>query len=143
MTDTDTDTITLGVQAGDPTADAKTKPHYIELRKLLAATCVGPYSPEVDEFAIVLRIDGEFFDFDFEGLEKLRRRKKDRYITVDIGVPERRWKEVTAADLRRYLADQVGDALQAFVERLKKDKVAIEDAALRADYQRVRDQYLG
>ena len=52
------DTVTLGVQAGDERAGQTTEPHFMSLRKLLASVCTGPYSTEVDEFALILRIDG-------------------------------------------------------------------------------------
>jgi len=59
------DTITLGVQSsGD---DDRTSEHVLELRKSLAAHCKGPYSAEISEFALVLRIGGNMQEFDFEG----------------------------------------------------------------------------
>jgi len=77
------DTITLGVQSsGD---DDRTGEHVLELRKLLAAHCKGPYSDEISEFALVLRVGGNMQEFDFEGCECIRRNRKDRYITVDLG----------------------------------------------------------
>src|SRR5438309_4867325 len=80
-----TDTVTLGVQSsGD---DDRTNQHVLELRKLLAAYCKGPYSEEISEFALVLRIGGNMQEFDFEGCERIRRNRKDRYITVDLGFP--------------------------------------------------------
>jgi hypothetical protein len=58
-----TDTITLGVQSsGD---DDRTAKHVHELRKLLATSCKGPYSKEISEFALVLRIGGKMQEFDF------------------------------------------------------------------------------
>lgn len=69
------DTITIGVQSsGD---DDRTDRHIIELRKLLAKYCKGPYSSEVREFALVLRIGGNMQEFAFEGCERIRRGKKE------------------------------------------------------------------
>jgi len=75
-----TDTITLGVQSsGD---DDRTGEHVLELRKLLAAQCKGPYSDEISEFALVLRVGGKMQEFDFEGCERIRRNRKNRYVTL-------------------------------------------------------------
>jgi len=41
-----TETITLGVQSGGD--DDRTNEHVLELRKLLAAYCKGPYSEQID-----------------------------------------------------------------------------------------------
>jgi len=106
-----TDTITLGVQSsGD---DDRTDKHVLELRKLLAASCKGPYSEEVSEFALVLRIGGNMQEFDFEGCERIRRNRKEKYITVDLGFPSRRWKGVTDIEIRRYLAEIVETVFSA------------------------------
>src|SRR6266704_2470699 len=83
-------TITLGVQSsGD---DDRTAKHILELRRSLATHCKGPYSEEISEFALVLRIGGNMQEFDFEGCERIRRNRKDKYITVDLGFPSRRWR---------------------------------------------------
>src|SRR5882672_11577904 len=93
-----THTITLGVQSsGD---DDHTDKHVLELRKLLAASCKGPYSEEISEFALVLRIGGKMQEFDFEGCERIRRNRKAKYITVDLGFPSRRWRGVTDSEIR-------------------------------------------
>jgi hypothetical protein len=120
------DMVTMGVQAGGPEADAAVAPHYMPLRKLLSSKCNARYSSEVDEFALVLRIDGSVDKWSFEGCDRLRRSRTGRYITVDIGVPEVRWNDVSRGDLRRYLMDCVRQSFQLFVAKLKKDKTDID-----------------
>jgi hypothetical protein len=71
-----TETITLGVQSGGD--DDRTNEHVLELRKLLAAYCKGPYSEQISEFALVLRIGSNMQEFDFEGCERIRRDRKDK-----------------------------------------------------------------
>src|SRR5437868_2523835 len=87
------DTITLGVQVGS--RSNRTEAPILELRKLLAQHCIGFYSPEVKEFALVLRVGGEVQEFDFEGCERIRRSRKEKYITVDVGLPSYRWNSAT------------------------------------------------
>ena len=136
-----TDTITLGMQSsGD---DDRTGKHVLELRKLLAKSCKGPYSEEISEFALVLRIGGNMQEFDFEGCERIRRNRKDRYITVDLGFPSRRWRGLPDSEIRRYLADIVETGLLCCLHRLKKDKVKVHETKLLNDFANVKQHFLG
>lgn len=136
-----TETITLGVQSsGD---DNRTNQHVLELRKLLAAYCKGPYSEEITEFALVLRIGGNMQEFDFEGCERIRRNRKDRYITVDLGFPSRKWRDVVGREIRKYLADIVETGLLCCLHRLKKDKAKVQEAKLLNDFTKVKQHFLG
>jgi hypothetical protein len=135
-----TDTITLGVQSsGD---DDRTGELVLELRRLLAARCKGPYSDEISEFALVLRIGGKMQEFDFEGCERVRRNRKDRYITVDVGFPSRKWRGVSDSEIRRYLADIVETGLLCCLHRLKKDKARVHEAKLMNDFTNVKQHFL-
>jgi hypothetical protein len=135
-----TDTITLGVQSsGD---DDRTGEHVLELRRLLAAHCKGPYGDEVSEFALVLRVGGRMQEFDFKGCERIRRNRKDRYITVDLGFPSRKCRGVSDSEIRRYLADIVETGLLCCLHRLKKDKVRVREAKLMNDFTNVKQHFL-
>jgi hypothetical protein len=135
-----TDTITLGVQSsGD---DDRTGEHILELRRLLAAQCKGPYSDEIAEFALVLRVGGKMQEFDFECCDRIRRNRKDRYITVDLGFPSRKWRGVSDSEIRRYLADIVETGLLCCLHRLKKDKVRVHEAKLINDFTNVKQHFL-
>lgn len=135
------ETITLGMQSsGD---DDRTGEHVFELRGLLSAHCKGPYSDEISEFALVLRVGGNMQEFDFEGCERIRRNRKDRYITVDLGFPSRKWRGVSDSEIRRYLADIVETGLLCCLHRLKKDKVKVHEAKLMNDFANVKRNFLG
>jgi hypothetical protein len=134
-------TITLGMQtSGD---DDRTGEHVVELRKLLAAYCNGPYSDEIAEFALVLRVGGKMQEFDFEGCERIRRNRKGRYITVDLGFPSRKWRGVSDSVIRGYLADIVETGLLCCLHRLKKDKAKVQEAKLMNDFTNVKKDFLG
>jgi|SRR5215469_2351861 len=75
-----TATITLGMQtSGD---DYRTAKHVLELRKLLRARCKGPYSEEISEFALVLRVGGHMQEFDFEGCQRVRRNRREKFLLI-------------------------------------------------------------
>ena len=134
------DTVTLGMQSSRE--DDRTSQHVLPLRKLLASRCTGPYSDEVKEFALVLRIGGEMLEFDFRGCERIRRNKKSSYITVDLGFPSSEWKGQSDEHIRRYLAQIVETGLRCCLERLARDGADVDGDRLLADYERVRQEYL-
>jgi hypothetical protein len=139
-TDLASATITLGAQtSGD---DDRTDKHILELRKLLAVHCKGPYCEEIAEFALVLRVGGKFQEFDFKGCERVRRNSKGRCITVDLGFPCRRWRGVSDKEIREYLAGAVETGLLCCLHRLKKDKVEVRDAALMRGFAAVKRRFL-
>jgi len=92
-------TITLGVQTSRE--DNRTEKPILEMRQLLALHCKGPYSPDIREFALILRVGGEMQEFKFEGCERIRRSRKEKYITVDLGFPSSRWKGATDSSISR------------------------------------------
>ena len=70
--------VTLGAEVGESDPDEVTlAPHY-DLRRLVAEYCREVYSPDVDEFAPILRFDGEITHGNLEGCMNLRRVFKDR-----------------------------------------------------------------
>jgi hypothetical protein len=138
----DKPTVIVGVQTGDVPSDRATDPHIRPLRKLLQAHCRGPYSPDVDEFSLVIRIDGDIYHWEQEGCDRMRRSKKERYITIDIYVPRARWEGVSGIEIRKYLAACVEDAFRRMIGKLQRDKVSVDGDALLRDFATVREQYL-
>lgn len=134
-------TITLGAQTSRE--DDRTGKLILELRKLLAAKCEGPYSSEIKEFALILRVGGEMQEFNFEGCERIRRNKKEHYITVDLGFPSYRWKNASDQEIRSYLAELVGTGLLCCIKRLQGDKDWIDSDRLMADFEKARQEFLG
>jgi hypothetical protein len=123
--------ISIGLQAGEPDdAFGWPKSH---LYKLFEKHCSSTYCPAIKEFALVLRVCGSIWDFGPEAIERIRRRRADRCITVDIVVPVTRWHGKTEQQIKEYLAVQVRRALELCVARLKKDKEKLDDSAMFKD----------
>lgn len=138
----DKPTILVGAQIGGVAADRATDPHIRPLRNLLTTYCLGPYSPEVDEFSLVIRVDGDIGYWNQEGCDRMRRSKKERYITIDIYVPRSRWEGVRGIEIRKYLAACVEEAFQKMIRKLEKDKVVVDGDALLRDFAIVKKKYL-
>lgn len=134
--------ISIAGQMGDTYSTPIVWPLRNGLRKRMLEHLHSPHSPDVDELSFVLRVGGFLQAFDFEGIERLRRSKVKRYITVDIGVPECLWRSKTRQELARYLAGCVEEGLLAFIQKLKKDKAPIEGERLMAEWQEAKAAFL-
>lgn len=139
--DLNTATITLGAQTSRE--DNRTDKPVLEMRRLLASYCQGPYSPEIREFALILRVGGEMQEFNFEGCERIRRNRKEKYITVDLGFPSNRWKGATDSSIREYIAEAVETGLLCCIRRLEKDRSPVESTKLMKDFTRAKQVFLG
>jgi hypothetical protein len=78
----------------------------------------------------VLRIDGEFLQFGQEGIRRISRRNRGRYIETEIIIPEAAWRGRSRNELRDFLAKQIRAALQSCVARLRKDKEPVDEPKL-------------
>ena len=134
--------VTIGVQAGDIESSEATRPAFIGLRKQLANHCTGSYSPQITEFAIVLRVCGSLWRFEGEGVQKLRLNLKQAYITADYVIPETRWRGLPLSDIKVYLAAAVLEALQSMSARLVKAKVPCDLAKLLGDARSATSAFL-
>ena len=133
--------VSLAYEAGGP--DVNIQQHVLQLRKLLARYCRGPYSSEVGGFALALRIEGCFKSYGPEGIDRVRRNKKDRYVTADIRIPAKRWKGVDGKEFSRYLSSAVRDALEVCGNRLKSQRVVVDIHRLLLDYGEAQAEFLG
>ena len=114
----------------------------LQLRQLLRKYCVRPYSHEVLGFVLVLRVDGSLKQYGADGVDRIRRNKKDKYIAADICIPERRWKELSQVEFNRYLASAVKFALETCAACLKKQKVLVDTESMLLDYAQAEADFL-
>jgi hypothetical protein len=123
--------ITLGAQCGGPDTGPISKIK-IDLWRALREECRDSFCPAIEEYAIVLRISGALDDFGAESIERIRRRRPDRYITADIIIPESVWRPQTFHQSKYYLAQRVRAAIVAMADRLKHDREDVDSVALLA-----------
>ena len=129
--------VTIGIQSGDEDSSNAVSEIILNLRKLFNQKMDKRYIQEVDEFSFVLRVDGKFSYWNFEGCEKLRIRKKDKYITIDIGVTKRIWQNFEVNELKEYLSNCILDGFNQFVKKFKKEKFIVQDELLIQDVKKI------
>ncbi len=132
--------VSLACEVGGP--DVTVHSHVLLLRRLLEQYCQGPYSDEVKGFALVLRIDGAIKQYHAEGVDRMRRHKKDKYLGADICIAQKRWKGIPEPEFRRYLALAVRVALETCGGYLTKQKVEFDIRRLLLDYGEVQAKFL-
>jgi len=134
------DPISIGADCGGPeairVAEAKTP-----LVKAFSQCVKSTHCREIDEYALVLRVDGPLTQFGPEGIFRLRLTKAKRCITVDIQIPQRVWEPMLPQQLRAYLAQQCAAAMKACVARLKKERMVVEESALWQEFEQAIQTY--
>ncbi len=99
------------------------------LYQALTRSVFSTYCSAIDEYAFVLYVDGSIAKYGPEGLSRLRFAKARRYITVDLVVPETRWKSLERNELDAILVEQVKLGLEACCQRLERDRQHVNRTA--------------
>lgn len=133
--------ITIGCECGGPEARIVGE-QKVPLFQALSRTVSSTYCSAIDEYALILRVDGSLAKYGPEGVAFIRFAKSKRYITADIQVPEAAWKPLQPEELKEYLARQVLLALQACIARLTRDGHEVGTGALIAEVQHGVAEYL-
>jgi hypothetical protein len=121
--------ITIGAQCGGPDTGPIGQIK-VDLWRALRDECRESFCPAIDEYALVLRIAGSLDDFGPESIERVRRRRPDRYITADIVIPVAVWRPLSLDQSKYYLARRVREAVSTCARRLSADGEAIDASAL-------------
>lgn len=104
--------------------------------------CQGPYGSQINGFALVVRVSAEIKQYGVETIERIRRNKKDRYITADIVIPENRWKGLSQETFAEYLTSRVKAALLECVSALNKQKIDVDKERLLFDFAEAEAEFL-
>ena len=121
--------ISIGAQCGGPEAGlvGQLKDPLV---RALGRNITSSHCAAVDQYAVVLRVDGSLDRFGPEGLARLRFAKAKRYITVDVQIPEAVWRGKSTPQLKQYIAGTVAHAVGACVGRLNKDGHPVQELLL-------------
>lgn len=117
-------------------------PLHQALNRLSKQHMGGDYCTSLDTLAVIFRVAGSVNDFaGGEGLENLQVSRKDKSISIDLVIPQARWRDLTAAGLRAYVAEGV----RASVARLIEEAAAMGEfknkTALTEDFEAVMSAF--
>ena len=78
---------------------------------------------DFDFLSIVFRVSGKNKNFGFEGAERLKKSRGRRTLTIDLSIPENRWKESESMEFGMYIAEGV----KVCFEKLKDELTRLQD----------------
>lgn len=133
--------ISIGCQQGGP-EPCLIPSSKVSLCKALAKHVTSTHCAEIDEYALVLRVDGTLDKFGEEGLARLKLAKTRRYITVDIQIPEKIWQPMSKDTTANYLAKVIQSAIAACTMRLIKEKYSVDVETLTQEVSAGINEYL-
>jgi hypothetical protein len=134
--------VTFGAQMGDRESDEIVSPHWQRLVGLLDKYCNKKYAANLNEFAPILRVDGDIWAWGFEGCKSLRLQRKHGYITLDIGMLKVNWQGKSPQEIKEFLVVHFEEGLFLIVKRLKKENMHIDEEALFEDFKQLKKAYL-
>lgn len=111
------------------------------MKRAFAADGALPFSPDLIEIAFLIRGDGKFQTFDFEGHENIVVDKPERWISVDIGVPMSRWKGTSPAALADYLLGAFAGSLDDVLKAGSKKGLVADAGLVRARLESALKRY--
>ena len=133
--------ISIGCDIGGPEA-REVGQLKVPLYKALERHVTSTHCSAIDEYAIVLLVNGSIATFGEEGLTRLRFAKAKRYITIDVQITETAWKSRNSNQLKVYIASQVNAAIKACIARLQKDKYPVAEHLLETEVNAAIEEYL-
>jgi hypothetical protein len=125
----------VSAQYGDPFSTAVVRPFHKTLNQIFEITIRGKYFRSIEKLSIVFRVSGKIWKFAGEGPERVKLLKQSREITVDLIIPEGRWRDVPPAQLRDYLDVQIRQCFQVLLSRARKADELISEKSLVDDFE--------
>lgn len=131
----------ISAQYGDPKATDVFWPFHRSLNQEFESVDAEEYFETLTCLSIVLRVSGAVRDFEAEGVERLKKVRGTPELTVDLAVPENRWKGVDGEAFAAYLRTGIEAACEALIVKAEqagevKDPEKLR-ATLRAGIERV------
>src|SRR5437870_4871758 len=114
-------------QYGDSDATDVVRPFHRIFSQAFEECFQDRYFETVQRFSIFLRVSGSIWKFESEGPERLRYGRRRNEITIDLVIPENRWRGVASRAFRVYLKHQVKICFESLVARARKEKQIINE----------------
>jgi len=96
---------------------------------------LGSYFKDLDFFVLALRVSGRTKDFKSEGPGLLKKSRGHRFYTIDLVIPESKWKGASFNDLRQYVIDGVTECFDLCLEKAQRDGCIVNEEKLRSDFE--------
>lgn len=122
----------VSAQHGDPRASGVFSPYHRGLNAAFEEIDPRLYFESLELLTVVLRVSGQVRDFGSEGPERMKKASGRPEITIDLVVPESRWKGVAPDDFSAYLRDGFAQCFAALTKKAQGMKELKDSAGLQA-----------
>jgi len=133
----------MGADFGGSKAAAAYATMHRDLNACFLEHASATYAEGASVMGFMLCVSGNIHDFGTDGIERLKFRKKQKSIDVDIVIPQHRWSDATPRERAEHLAQRVREGVELMLKRLERDKVVVDAALLRSDLERALEAFVG
>jgi hypothetical protein len=134
-------TLDLFAHYGDSDAKEAIQPFQRDLINLFEKSLTGRYFRTVERLSVFLRVSGSIRGFEGEGPQRLKFLRRDHVITVDLVIPQSRWREVKRSEIHKILYLGVKDCVELLIQRAKKEGELLDESNLVSDFQQAMDMF--
>jgi hypothetical protein len=134
--------IEISAEYGEPKASKRLWPIHHTLNRLFEEHLRGNYFAKgLCKLGIVLRVSGRVQEFAGEGPERVRYFPPECLITLDLVIPEVRWKAAELPELNDYLEEQVRKSFALLVDFAVSRSLIADQRALQNDFEKAMAAY--
>lgn len=118
------------------------RPHWLHLKNIMNKTKTSAIPKNFESLTFILRIDGSLGSFHGDGLDNLRVSETRRYISIDICLPESRWKNKPDFYIANTISSNIVSSAALIYTRLRKKHIQCDEQALTLDLEKVAHKYI-
>jgi hypothetical protein len=117
-------------------------PELAAQKRAFAIASGQPFSSDLNEIAFLIRADGKFQNFRFEGHENIKVDKRDKAVSVDIGVPVDRWRGKTRREIAEYLVGAMRNSISDVLAEASKRGLQADSTLVMEVFERSMELYM-
>jgi hypothetical protein len=97
---------------------------------------VDNYLKTLSHLSIILRVSGPIADFGGDGPELLRFQKKDRYIKIELVIPQSKWDNVSPEEIKLSFTKGVCSCFHLLIQRAEKEGELLDKESFISDFNK-------
>jgi hypothetical protein len=133
--------IQISAQYGDQNSTRFIRPFHKKLNDILEKVVVEKFFKNILKLSIVLRVSGEIWKYKGEGPEKIVFMKKKNEMTIDLIIPESKWKAVGEIEFKSYIENSIRQCFGLLLERAKKENELTDEDGIQIEFNNAMKEF--
>lgn len=133
--------IQISAQHGDPKTPPIIRLCHKTFNDLFEEKMSAKYFSTVTILSIIFRVSGKITDFGGEGPERLRYVKKENEITIDLVIPEDKWRGVEPETIKHYIGDGVATCFDLLIAKAEATGEIDDPRIIKRDFDEVMAEF--